>query len=114
MTQPKPQFIKWEGPELALAVIQARLEQIRASLQPPRLGIIETAADEALVSVAQLQQWLASQPPGSAYFQHSHKRLPPTGGFITQQAQVSGKQAQIDRETDREDEVERREHKPNK
>lgn len=105
MTQ--PQVIAWKGPELALAVIQARLEQIRGALQPPRPGIIETAANEALYEVAQLQQFLASQPPGSAYFQHSHKRMPPASGWLTQQAQVSGRQAEIDREED--EEIERQE-----
>lgn len=92
--------IEWHGPGLAMEVIQARLEEIRASLQPPRIGAIAQAADEALEQLRLLQEFWAAQPPGPAYFQHSHKRLPPTGGFITQQAQVSGEQAEIDEEVD--------------
>lgn len=81
--------------------IQARQEQIIGALQPVRPEVIYTAAMNTLEDIKLMQQWYASMPPGSAYYQHTHKRLPPTGGLPTQQQQEAGEQAKLDRELDR-------------
>lgn len=101
LNPPAPPPPTWQGAELAMAQLRTRLEQIRGALQPPRPDIIAPAATEALEVLHQLELFWQGQPPGSAYYARRHKRLPPTGGFITQQQQLAGRQAQIDRETER-------------